>query len=492
MKTASLRLLVVLILALGLAGCSSDDDDPVRPQPPTVDFEPGLAAGKTLDDDIDVTVQAAHDGSRLALRFRWATNKNYAGIFHDVRHYDAETNTWIKPASDLFDAVAKIDEDRVALMIDHATEGLTGFADFGCFIACHSDLNRMPNATVDARHYVIPGDDGDLGSYQLDMWHWRGSRAGPMGYAEDTWVRAHEYDSGAQGRRRDEAGPDGNLRRDQAFDVAHTVTINGEQIEIDLPQYVYDPELNHDFYFLNDRNELITEANINQIFGEYTIARMEAGTLPHALIWNGPRANALALADQTDAVKDEIAREALAGGLINRPWLVDSTSDQHDITSDRTFDFVTGIWTVTMYRALDTGSAFDVDLAGLPTGSLYTLGISIHDSNDGGRSHQVSAPVTLGTSGADIVAASVSNVEAANWGSIPGYTTTTFKPGDMSYQFLNDQADGHPVALDRDCMSCHVGFDTHPNFQPTGNCMSCHDDGTKAFELWDYAPYVQR
>ena len=85
-------------------------------------------------------------------------------------------------------------------------------------------MNGMPQATVDARHYVIPADAGDIGTYQTDMWHWRGSRSGPLGFAEDTWVAAGAFGTNAQGRQRDTVGPDGNLRENQSFDTEYSVT----------------------------------------------------------------------------------------------------------------------------------------------------------------------------------------------------------------------------------------------------------------------------
>ena len=479
-------LLVVFALGALASGCDSDDDGPATPGDPAV-FVPGTASGKSIDSDIDVTVRAAYDATRIALRFSWETNKNYAGIFHDLRRYDTATNAWVNPATDIDNVMSKVEEDRVALIIDGAPGKVAGFSYLGCFATCHSDMNDMPQATVDARHYVIPSEGSDLNTFQLDMWHWRGGRSGPMGYAEDTWVRSHEFASGAQGRRRDTAGPDGNLRGNQGFAVSHTVSVNGQATEINLPEFVYDPTKNNGFYFLNDGSKLITEEKIGNLFSANTIAKMEAGTLPHGLVSGGPLANAISVTAATSEVKDAIALQALAGGVINRPRMTDSMSDQHDIRSDRAFDGPTGVWTVTLYRNLDTGSNNDVSLAGLPTGAVYTLGMSIHDSNDGGRSHQVSVPVTLGTAGADINAASVSNVESVNWATVASFTTTTFKPGDMSLEFLESS---HPVDVTADCATCHIGAENHPGSQPTGNCIGCHTDGNRALHLWDYAPVV--
>lgn len=455
---------------------------------PTV-FEPDISQ---VDADVDVSVRAARDAERIALQFSWATNKNYAGLLHDIRALD-ETGEWNRPDANIdIDSPTKVNEDRVAVIfgVQNAGDLSTESANMGCFQSCHADMNGMPQNVEDTRHYVIPRDSANLDTYQADMWHWRGSRSGPMGYAEDTWVRAHEFGTGAQGRRRDETGPDGRLRENQGFDTEFSVTVDGQSMTVKLPDFVFDPALNSGFYFLNDGTRLITEETIGNLFSAQSITAMEAGELQHALITNGPRTNVVAVADLDAAARDEVAAQAVAGGIINRPFLNDDTtgtSDQHDIESDRGFNG--GTWTVTMFRELNTGSEFDIDLSGIASQS-YPMAFAVHDSNDGERSHQVSVPVTLGAGG-DIEPVEVLDVEEVNWAAITPFTHRNFKPGDISYEWLNDQETGHPVTRTGACSSCHfrASADHGPGgAQAPGQCLTCHSNGERAAQLWEYAP----
>ncbi len=449
-------------------------------------FEPDTSQ---VDADIDVAVRAARDDERIALRFSWQTNKNYAGLLHDIRTLDPD-GEWTQPAAEIsIDDPKRVNEDRISIVFGVEDGGALAIESeyFGCFQSCHSDMNGMPDATVDARHYVLPLDAGQLQTFQSDMWHWRGSRSGPVGFAEDTWVRAHDFDTGAQGRQRDEIGPDGNLRETQRFNTVHTVTIDGQAQVVNLPEFVYDPDINSGFYFLNDGRRLITRETIGNLFSSQTIGKMEAGQLQHQLIVNGPRANAIAVADLDQATRDEIAVQALSGGIINRPLLSDDTSgtsDQHDIEAGRRFD--NGTWTVTLFRDLATGSPLDIDLSAIASRD-YPMAFAVHDSNDSGRSHQVSVPLTLGAGGS-IEPVEVADVQAVNWLAIAPFNTKTFKPGDMSFQWLDES---HPVRVDTTCSSCHSLFSEDHGPQgprPPGSCLNCHSDGNRAAKVWEYAP----
>lgn len=469
---------------------------PVEKQvsPATFDCDPrgALAAAfqpdiSQVDADIELAIRAVSDGNEVAMQFSWDTNKNYFGMVRDIVALD-ENGEWNRPVANISrDNATRVEEDRVAVIF--GVEGSIESKRFGCFQSCHSDMNRMPEADEDARHYVLSDDPDVIGSYQSDMWHWRGSRSGPMGYAEDTWVRAHQFGTGAQGRRRDATGSDGRLRENQSFDTSYTVTVRGETRTVKLPDFVYDPELNSGFYFFSDGLRLVTQEKIGNLFNNLTFERMEAGQLQHALIVNGPLANALEVATLDQATLDEIAAQALAGGIINTPYLQDDLtgdSDQHDVRSTRSF--ANGRATVTMIRALDTGSEFDVDLSDLDLRDFY-IGVGVHDSNNSGRSHHVSVPVSFGPTG-DVVPVAVDNVNDVNWHSIPAFTTTIFVPGDMSYQWLNDQFSGHPVPVNRDCASCHsIAGKEHPFFDATGsNCLGCHTSGQRAATVNEYAP----
>ncbi|MCA1779190.1 MAG: ethylbenzene dehydrogenase-related protein, partial [Xanthomonadaceae bacterium] len=391
------------------------------------------------------------------------------------------------------DDPTKLNEDRVSISFGTENGGALGVESeyFGCFQSCHADMEGISESNV-ASHYVIPMDAGQIGTYQSDMWHWRGSRAGPMGFAEDTWIAAHDFGTGGQGRQRDAVGPDGNLRQIQSFDIEYNVTVDGQPVTVKLPSFVYDPDLNSGFYFLNDGVQLITEDAIGNLFSTHSIDKMQADLLQHQLITNGELVNALAVADLDATAQNEVARQALAGGIINRQFLVDDTagtSDQHDIPALRRFS--NDRWTVTMIRELDTDSPLDTDLTMLDL-EKYPMAFAVHDSNDRFLSHQVSIPFTLGAAG-DIEPTVVDNIDDVNWLGIQPLVTTLFKPGDnMSFEWLNDPA-GHPVPVDATCGSCHsLTSVDHPNgARPPGSCLGCHEGGGRAARVWEYAPLNQ-
>lgn len=420
-------------------------------------FEPDVSQ---TDADINLLVRAARDQDRIALQFNWRTNKNYPGLLHDLRSLN-DAGEWSRPIAGISrDSATRVNEDRVAMIFQtETTDRILSeqTKNFGCFMACHSDMDGMPENTDEASHYVINSGVAP-GTYQADMWHWRGSRSGPMGFAEDTWVSAELLeDPNSTGRQRDTSsvGPDGDrlrLRENQGFGTEYEVTVNSQTRTVKLPTFVYDPALNGGFYFLNDGTRPITEANIGNLWAFNTIERMEAGELQHALINFGPRANAIRVDSLSQGELDAVATQALAGGIINRPFLNDDytgDSDQHNIRSIRKFE--NGYWTVTMIRALDTGSDVDIDLSAIGQRE-FTFGVAVHDSNNGARSHQVSVPLTLG---GDIVPAVVDNVEDVDWLSIPAFSTVLFKPGDLSLEWLQDKVNGHRIAIHTRCSTCH-------------------------------------
>ncbi|MDT8438868.1 MAG: ethylbenzene dehydrogenase-related protein [Wenzhouxiangellaceae bacterium] len=423
---------------------------------PTV-FQPDVSR---TDSNINVLVRAARDLDRLALQFSWRTNKNYPGVLHDLRQL-GENGEWGAPIANISrDSATRVNEDRVAVIFETETSDFVlseQTKSFGCFMSCHEDLPDMPENTGVASHYVINGRV-DPGTYQADMWHWRGSRSGPMGFAEDTWISAElREDPDSEGRQRDanSVGPDGNrlrLRENQGFGSEFDVVVNGQARTVKLPTFVYDPALNSGFYFLNDGTRLITEARIGDLWAFNTIERMEAGELQHALINFGPRANAVRVADLDAEELNKVAAQALAGGLINRPFLNDDytgDSDQHHVRSNRSFE--NGVWTVTLIRDLNTGSPNDIDLSAIGERE-FTFGVAVHDSNNGGRTHNISVPLTLG---GDVEPVAVDAIEDVDWLSIPAFSTVLFKPGDMSFEWLQDKENGHRNQIVTRCSTCH-------------------------------------
>lgn len=385
-----------------------------------------------------LAVQVVYDDATIALRFSWKTDKGYPGLLHDLRGYDADKGSWERPA--------RINEDRISFMVEDIDDPVQGFAQHGCWVTCHSDLNGMPGnaGRGDTQHYVLKGEGQGR---MLDMWHWRGGRSGPMGYAEDTWVRGHDLNSDAQGRRRDDdAGSPtallrdkgDRLREDQAFAVAFTF----EGKDVPLPEFVFDPQKNSGHYFLVDDKGLAKAAPVAELAKAHSIEAMARGERQHALIATGEKANALHVPSLSDEEKARIAAEAMAGGLIPRPVLFDHAGDQHDIRAERAFDAAAMTWTVTMIRALDTGSKNDVSLKDLDAGRVYTLGMAVHDGNGSGMSHLVALPASLGKagSGAMIEAARVSDATKADWGRVPTATVDLFMAEPVSWQEIGGNA----------------------------------------------------
>jgi hypothetical protein len=137
-------------------------------------------------------------------------------------------------------------------------------------------------------------------------------------------------------------------------------------------------------------------------------------------------------------------------------------SDQHDITSDRSYDPVLNEWTVILYRKLSTGSNRDVDLTGLTSGAKYSIGFAMHDIGGGSESHNISIPYVLASEpGFDIESPKVGSVRDVNWNDIPSLDTYYVKPESLTkynYDWLKSAE--HPGASSLgsvSCVTCHTG-----------------------------------
>lgn len=449
-----------------------------------------------------VAQPAPAPGGEVAIQFEWLSTKPYAGQFHDVVQFRAAaegvtpTGTWARLAND---PEGVINEDRVSLMLEDPARPVPHFAKQGCYVACHSDMNDMPAQGPDARHYLLPREGFGALSFGLDMWHWRGGRSGPMGFAEDTWVRTHLAGTGAQGRQRDAAplkpvswvnsGGD-NLHENQPFGSA--IAWKG----VPLPRFVFDPERSgFDNYFLAEDGVAITdpeglqdiandqyasqmvvyqdygfdaEDKVNSIDVRYLLFRAGAIADPG---FNGgwhsfwaSRLPSIDSADSAAAMLDDIIAHVEDGVLITRVVGFIYPSGQHDISATRefTYDAERGTWKVTLYRALSTGNTDDVDLAGLADGTVYNFAFAVHDIIvDDGLTHHISLPLTLGKAASSLTAVEVPNTRDVDWAGLPEYKTTLFQPGTVSLQHLLD-ADKHRrggadgVSKGQACSSCHT------------------------------------
>lgn len=417
-----------------------------------------------------------------------------------------------------FDRLAdgtRMDEDRVTFMIEDS-RSVAGFAKAGCYVACHDNMFNQ-----EAKEHNL------LAEGILDHWHWRGGRSGPMGYAEDAHVKnaaTRQRDAagtppsawirGAGDRLREDqaalAGTDHNLaeglprfvfNKGKAMSGGFTIpsyflSLADGSIatdpHLDLPQ-VQDVGANRSLLVVFQDRTFDTVDKVNAIDLGYLVfvTKDRTNQLPTHLqdrngaafaAWRDFWALELGIAgDPADAAARDAAEALLAA--IHQEW--ESTdrkamvtrsvgfiypSDQHDITSKRSFDAEKGIWSVTLFRKLNTGSASDANLATLKDGTLFNLAFAMHDVGAGLNSHHISLPYTLGASSttADILAASVADVKAVAWSEVPALLTRIFQPGEKTWEWLKD-AGTHPgagsVGTIR-CQDCHKTGGLGPVLNP--------------------------
>lgn len=473
--------------------------DVPEPEPePTEEPEP-IVTGPMPENPGDVVIRAAISDDEIALNFVWQSTKPYAGQFHDTVEFDGEG--WNRaPSAD------RINEDRLSFMIQDLDVPVDDFTTLGCYAACHSDLNTMTEQPVDAdgnvvdtRHYVLT-DEESTGQFGLDMWHWRGARGGPMGYAEDTWVRTHEFGVGAQGRQRDGLGdmPTNWLR--EGGDRFREDQVWGGDLfwdETMLPRFIFNPEkATFGNYFLADadgnvftnREQLfdIQDSNYGSLLVVYqdydfdSVDKVNAIDVRYLLFlagvveepeyrgdWADFWAGQLGFDDEESAVAMlyEIVATMQEGVMVTRSVGFIYESSQHDIRSTHDFDYDAGIWSLTLARAIttDTAAADDVNLAPLVNGERFTLAFAIHDIGMGGISHFISFPYTLGNAdtNANIKAFRVDDVSTVDWATIDAFETAVFIPSAETHalQFLLDPElhEGAESMGNLRCQTCHTG-----------------------------------
>jgi hypothetical protein len=342
---------------------------------------------------IDVDVKAAYDDEYFYIRLEWASER--PGVTHDLFRFDGEEwGRWsaAKPDADRDEDQLASFEDRIAFNLADgeipAFDGATAnFGSIGCYIGCHDSQVNMPNEVsgddVDTHPYLgVDGIDAEEitkyllnsrnvdesdepGAWDavksedelealfhsgqfLDMWMWRGSRGGALGYADDIYI----------------------------FDSRH-----GD----DGTSMFYSQSPPFDFMF----DESVT--GFNAIPGD----RFEefVGDFP--------------LVPGVNAVEFDPDIEFQEGDIIPRRVLRDPDGSRADILANSWWE--DGRWVVVMRRALDTGNPDDHVLEPRRT---YFLGLAVFDDHVGNRYHHVSFPVTIGLGvEADIIAISLTEGE---------------------------------------------------------------------------------
>jgi hypothetical protein len=466
---------------------------------PTEEPEPELVEAMPAFPG-DVFVRAIYSGDEIALRFSWVSTKVYAGQFHDFVRFDGE-------AWDRLPSAERIEEDRVSIMIEDPNIPNEWFPTTGCYAGCHSDMNTMPDQpvgadgnVVDTRHYFLASEEAPAGGFAVDMWHWRGGRSGPMGYAEDTWVRYGERDTGEQGRRRDNAGaaPTNWVRAD-GDRFYEDQNWGGDLMwnDVMLPRFVFNPEKSgFNNYFLADSDgnafttpqqvldgvrdiNFVSQLIIFQDLAFDPVDKVNAIDIMYLLYMAGAMDEpedfrgdwAAYWAEQTGvedaegaaAMLDGIVSAMAEGVMVTRSVGFIYDSSQHEIRSTRDFDYDNGIWTVTMYRSLTTplAGSEDVDLSGLEGGVRYNMAFAMHDIGKGGKTHFISFPYTLGSadSDANVKAMMVDNVWDAEWAAIEPFYTVVYSPDAMiAIEFLlnKEQHEGADSMDIFKCQRCHT------------------------------------
>ena len=205
---------------------------------------------------LGVEVRAVFDQERIAMNFRWESSKNFAGQFRNLIAYDG--GKWSRVSEH-----ENMEEDRLTVMFEDPRSPVKGFANTGCYISCHSDMNEMPKNTGDSRHYVLAEDDADVDTFGLDLWHWRGARSGPMGYAEDTYVSKGTFQAEYAGCKRDELNtPPTDWIRDRGDRLREDQPLHvGRWKGYGLPRFVFNPEkVTFGNYFLADEEGILVKS----------------------------------------------------------------------------------------------------------------------------------------------------------------------------------------------------------------------------------------
>lgn len=458
-----------------------------------------------------IRIQAAFDQTDMAIRFSWVSRqKHYPEGLNDPRAYPGQFHDMLAHNGVQFDrapASERIQEDRVNVMIGDPLIIGKGFANSGCYVACHTGM--------ESHNLSIAG--------VLDLWHWRGGRSGPMGYAEDTGVST-------AGRIRDNLGTPPSawirgagdrLREDQAAMIG-----TGHPLAEGFPRFVFnkgkqlpgDLQIPRFFIWANAGAILedplaevpgVTDVSVNRslivAYQDRTfdpvdkVNAIDVGYLVHVAngsvahlpahlrtpgsaaytswtsFWSGELGIQPGQSAAAEARLSEIHAEWEGSdrtGLVSRSIGFIYDSSQHDITSTRHFDAARSEWVVTLYRKLNTGDPQDVNLSGLPQGASFALGFSMHDQGGGSESHDISLPFVLGSdSGVDIRAVQVSNVRSMDWESAP-----TLESRFIRRDFLQM---GNPWTLET---LLTVGTHGGAPFVNVVRCQSCHGVDVKRID----------
>lgn len=336
-------------------------------------LEPYPVAGKP--GSVKVTVQAAYDKETFYIRASWPTNAKEPGVFHDYKGFkDGKWSTYAagRTYKEVREGKAKVSyEDRFNIMFGDNKGAVANFENQGCWVACHNSMRDTPNEPTkeqvkahpilgdagmkktDIRKYIMDTrtESDDAGGWNkvkpqadldalmakgvfLDLWQARTYRALPVGKADDSHV--FQYRNFDKGRK--------------PFD-------NNWDADKKQPLFMFDPAK-------NDGQVALTEAQFRD---------------PKA-----PKLNdANSIPFDATKIKDG---DLLPGFILNTR----QEGSAADLNASGKWE--NGVWTITLWRKLNTGQKDDIALAPDQT---YPIGIAVHDDASTTRFHYVSLPLKL-------------------------------------------------------------------------------------------------
>jgi hypothetical protein len=412
----------------------------------------------------EMKVKVAYNGQDIFWLFEWPVEQAY--YYHDVSVY--RDGKWVQEGkSTVGSQEYGLYEDRLTFLVDPGT--VQGFANQGCYTACHdglrflsnelneetvkghaylgeakgrTDLRKyLPDSRAGAEWWEAPWDhvksQAELDALReagvfLDFWHWRAHRGNPLGYADDQYVLEFRNNDGSKAAYA--TNWDGDAKQPKLmFDPAKVgyVALNWER----LIRYDYSQD---DAYYLSPDNSIPFDPNYQ---------------------WQN-------------------------GDVIPRRFLQEPEGSQAAIKANGRW-VNNAYWQLEMQRAMNTGFA-TTDHA-LIEGRTYNLGFAIHKNATGSRWHYISHTYKVGIGTPAAITAKRFDGSKPDWNSIPWTTIPMFYPGQITWEWLT--SDIHPGALEvredsRSCRDCHG--ETAPSVLKMAQAAKFHElrDGRLSFNWW--------
>ena len=334
------------------------------------ELEPMPVEGK--NGYVLLNFQVAYDKDDAYFRFQWETLNDYPGEAHPFYRYDGKE--WKAYGYPKLDAVVQdgeqpgIYEDRLSMMIDDGS--VDGFAQQGCWLACHDGQRDSPDRPTaaevkavplfqylkkkDVRKYLAITRTDEEASWDqgktpeeiaelkaaglfLDLMQWRGHRSNPVGMSDDFYVL--EYRNSDAGKNPFSSNFDKKAKQ---------------------PKYMYD----------------------EAVFGSKFMRVEDIRDMETALV------------RERNAVPFDPDAGWKEGDLI--PKYVVSREDSTGSAADNNRTkgvWKDGVWTVEWARSLGLTNPDD---KALKEGGVFNFGFAVHDDNITTRGHFVSFPLSIG------------------------------------------------------------------------------------------------